>query len=660
MKNDVFDGMRTIHRHAFEKKGIDSDLQLRRFFPRKYMDYRLPALLSCVQFHGEESVELAVPGTIVSIASKHKSGRPYTTVRATDRAGTPFSVIFMNQEYIANYIGAYAGYELLFMGAFSYSPIFGYSVFNPRWTDQVAQSLRVTPVYSKIKGVSEKVFQKAMEDVLHEPESDTLPSAAYQALGYPDINTAVGVMHNPAAPEDVYAVSGRLILDDLIYLDAVLEQNESSTETPVRLTKMTDTDAMIQSLPYKLTNDQANTIHDLAAKMSTGKTVRALIQGDVGCGKTIIAFSLMRCAAENGFQSIIMAPTQILAGQHYQALQELVPKDEIAFFSGVLKAKERKEMAARVASGEAKYIIGTSAILTSGIPMDNVGVTIVDEEHRFGVAQRNGVMPRKAHTIIMSATPIPRTLAGAAYGNDTLIYQIREKPAGRKEVKTYYDDGEKTDKFLYQQLKAGTQAYIVCPLKTEDMENDTDLESVESVYQHYANTFGKAGFPVCMVTGDTDPKEKDALFEDFRNGKYRILISTTVIEVGINVPNANVIIIKNAERFGLATLHQLRGRVGRGNAQGYCLLVSKDLANERLLAMCKTSDGFKIAEEDLKTRKSGDLIGLRQSGKNRFVEELIAFPNIAQNAKEILGKMTAEEKQKHIEKYQTLYGTAES
>ena len=163
-----------------------------------------------------------------------------------------------------------------------------------------------------------------------------------------------------------------------------------------------------------------------------------------------------------------------------------------------------------------------------------------------------------------------------------------------------------------------------------------------------------------MVTGDTDPKEKDALFEDFRNGKYRVLISTTVIEVGINVPNANVIIIKNAERFGLATLHQLRGRVGRGNAQGYCLLVSKDLSNERLLAMCKTSDGFKSAEEDLKTRKSGDLIGLRQSGKNRFVEELIAFPNIAQNAKEILGKMTAEEKQKHIEKYQTLYGTAES
>lgn len=547
-----------------------------------------------------------------------------------------------------------AGQEMLFMGTFKYNPIFGYSSFNPTWSTHIQEDLIIHPQYSKIKGMADDKMLANLDACLFKGEVDTIPVRLI--AGYPGINDALRMIHHPSDPGMPAAGMARMILDDLVYMKAELAVNDVRTSSSVCLTKRTEMDAMIQHLPYALTGDQKNTINAILESAKSGISVRALIQGDVGCGKTIIAFSLMRCAKENGYQSILMAPTQILAEQHYKEFSKLVPPEEIAFLDGTVKASQKKKLLAGIKDGSLSYIIGTSAVL-SVQEYANLGLAITDEEHRFGVKQRDGISMSGIHMLTMSATPIPRTLAGAIYGDHTDIYQITEKPAGRKPVITYYDDGKKTDGFLYSQLKTGTQAYIVCPLK-EDAEDDSaaaSLTSVQEMFVDYKKKFEPLGYHAEMVTGETPADEKNAVFERFRKGETKILVSTTVIEVGINVPNANVIIIRNAERFGLATLHQLRGRVGRGSAQGYCVLVSDDHENERLRVMCNTNDGFEVAEADLKERRSGDLMGIKQSGRNKFVEELIAYPVIAAEAKRIVSQMTPAEMEEHIRKYEKIY-----
>lgn len=649
----MFENLKTIHRNAYAKKGITCDEQVVRFYPRKYKDYRTPALLKKEHFP-ESGLDLAVPGIIDTVKESVKNGRKITTVKAKDREGTPFSAVFMNMRNIAGWMASMAGQEMLFMGTFKYNRIFGYSSFNPTWSTHIQEDLIIHPQYSKIKGMADDKMLANLDACLFKGEVDTIPVRLI--AGYPGINDALRMIHHPSDPGMPAAGMARMILDDLVYMKAELAVNDVRTSSSVCLTKRTEMDEMIQHLPYALTGDQKNTINAILESAKSGISVRALIQGDVGCGKTIIAFSLMRCAKENGYQSILMAPTQILAEQHYKEFSKLVPPKEIAFLDGTVKASQKKKLLAGIKDGSLSYIIGTSAVL-SVEEYANLGLAITDEEHRFGVKQRDGISMSGIHMLTMSATPIPRTLAGAIYGDHTDIYQITEKPAGRKPVITYYDDGKKTDGFLYSQLKTGTQAYIVCPLK-EDAEDDSaaaSLTSVQEMFADYKQKFEPLGYHAEMVTGETPADEKNAVFERFRKGETKILVSTTVIEVGINVPNANVIIIRNAERFGLATLHQLRGRVGRGSAQGYCVLVSNDHENERIRVMCNTNDGFEVAEADLRERRSGDLMGIKQSGRNKFVEELIAYPVIAAEAKRIVSQMTPAEMEEHIRKYEKIY-----
>lgn len=649
----MFENLKTIHRNAYAKKGITCDEQVVRFYPRKYRDYRTPALLKKEHFP-ESGLDLAVPGIIDTVKESVKNGRKITTVKAKDREGTPFSAVFMNMRNIAGWMASMAGQEMLFMGTFKYNRIFGYSSFNPTWSAHIQEDLIIHPQYSKIKGMADDKMLANLDACLFKGEVDTIPVRLI--AGYPGINDALRMIHHPSDPGMPAAGMARMILDDLVYMKAELAVNDVRTSSSVCLTKRTEMDEMIQHLPYALTGDQKNTINAILESAKSGISVRALIQGDVGCGKTIIAFSLMRCAKENGYQSILMAPTQILAEQHYKEFSKLVPPEEIAFLDGTVKASQKKKLLAGIKDGSLSYIIGTSAVL-SVEEYANLGLAITDEEHRFGVKQRDGISMSGIHMLTMSATPIPRTLAGAIYGDHTDIYQITEKPAGRKPVITYYDDGKKTDGFLYSQLKTGTQAYIVCPLK-EDAEDDSTaapLTSVQEMFADYKQKFEPLGYHAEMVTGETPADEKNAVFERFRKGETKILVSTTVIEVGINVPNANVIIIRNAERFGLATLHQLRGRVGRGSAQGYCVLVSDDHENERIRVMCNTNDGFEVAEADLRERRSGDLMGIKQSGRNKFVEELIAYPVIAAEAKRIVSQMTPAEMEEHVRKYEKIY-----
>lgn len=650
----MFDDLKTIHKNAYKKKGITCDEQVIRFFPRKYKDYRTPALLKRNHFP-ETGLDLAVPGKIDTIKESMKNGKKITNVKVIDREGTKFSAVFMNMKNIGGWLASMSGQEILFMGVFKYSPIFGYSVFNPTWTTRVTENLIVHPVYSKIKGIADEKSKENLNACLFRGEVDTIPQRLIG--GYPGINSALHMIHRPADPGMPAVGTARIILDNLVYMKAKIARENKGNDSHIAFNKSDEMRKMISSLPYQLTNDQQNTIDRIIESAQKGKTLHALVQGDVGCGKTIIAFALMVCAAENGYQSVLMAPTQILANQHYEELCKLVPKEQIAFLDGTTKASQKKKLITGIKNGDTPYVIGTSAVLSSDVQYANLGLVITDEEHRFGVNQREMLSKAGVHAITMSATPIPRTLASAIYGDNTDVYQIMEKPAGRKPVLTYYDNGNKVDDFLLTQLKAGTQAYIVCPLKEEADEESTTsgLISVQEMYTDYKKKLEPQGFATEMVTGETPADEKDEILERFRKGETRVLVSTTVIEVGVNVPNANIIVIRNAERFGLATLHQLRGRVGRGSAQGYCILVSDDTENERIRVMCSTNDGFKVAEADLQERRSGDFIGVKQSGRNQFVEELIAYPMIAEDAKRIVAGMTKNELDEHIRKYEKIY-----
>ena len=323
---------------------------------------------------------------------------------------------------------------------------------------------------------------------------------------------------------------------------------------------------------------------------------------------------------------------------------------------GTSKGRGRASLETSISEGKVKYIVGTSAVLSAVIDREKIGLAVIDEEHRFGVVQRTGLYNDQTHVVTMSATPIPRTLAQSVYGKNTAIFQIRQKPAGRLPVKTYYDNGEKAVKFLYAQVKAGGQAYVICAAKEDCGQGAMEgVRNVEEVYGEYRRLFEPLGFPVGMVTSSVKQKQKETVLKDFSDGKIRILISTTVVEVGVNVPEATVILILNAERFGLATLHQLRGRVGRSSRQSYCVLVSNE-CGQRIRTMCMTNDGFAIAERDLKERRSGDLLGLKQSGKNKFVEEILDYPEIAQDVDLAARHIDFQSGINHIGKYRMIYG----
>lgn len=651
----VIESMRTAQRNIYQKHGITNDDQLRRLIPRKYKDYRVPALLKKT-YIPEGGKDLAVPGIVESVQEREKNGRTYVTLKARDREGTPFSCVFIHDFNHLFGILQRPGTEVLFMGKFNYS-YFGYSVFEPKCSVYFDFYLKMLPVYTKMGGVSEKSMQKYLEEALHEKETDTIP--AVLRTNFPEENMALSLVHHPSAPEDYLAGQTRLILDDMVYLKSALLENSAMVPSEIRLTKRENTDRILSGLPYELTGDQKHAIDSFCNATESGHKTEALVQGDVGCGKTIIAFAIMMRAYENGYQSVLMAPTQILASQHYEALCALVGREKTACFIGTTSKADREKYCKGIADGTISFVVGTSAILFADMKFPNLGIAIVDEEHRFGVKQREGIMSGPVHTMVMSATPIPRSLAKAVYGESMLVLPIREKPAGRKEVKTYLDSGEKIKPFLKKALDAGYQAYVVCPLKTENDDGSSDLVSAEETYAEYSKEFARYGYKAALVTGATKSTEKDSIIEDFRMGRIHILVATTVIEVGVNVPNANVIVIRNANQFGLATLHQLRGRVGRGSKQAYCILETKDDKNQRLGIMCRTSDGFKIAEEDLRERQSGQLLGTAQSGRNKIIDEIIANPELSGIADSIVKQMSHDERMAHIRKFERIYPSAE-
>ncbi|MFR7485997.1 ATP-dependent DNA helicase RecG [Anaerobutyricum hallii] len=488
--------------------------------------------------------------------------------------------------------------------------------------------------YEKIRGISESNFERIINECLeHATIPDKVPRELLHKYNLMSKDEAIREMHKPSSVEGVKKAKYRLNIDDLLYFALQLEEKKRNLPagSVYGIHSLAITTKIIKNLPFQLTKDQKSAYEELVNRIRSGKRLNALIQGDVGCGKTILAFLLMFVMADNGFQSVLLAPTQVLASQHYNELKEMAAQYniDVVYIANGLKKKEREAILKSIEDGSALMIVGTHSVLSKEVKFHDLGLSITDEEHRFGVLQREEITTKaKAgmHTVTMSATPIPRSLSDVLLST-TEVFNIQSMPNGRKPIQTAICASQNTIfQFIKKEIEKGHQAYVVCPLIEDKQGVMEGILSVEQTYTEYTNIFGKNA--VAVLNGKMNEDETEKVIRSFKNGEIKILVSTTVVEVGVNVSNATVIVINNAERFGLASLHQLRGRVGRGNSQGYCILNSVHKNNKRLLALCKYKNGFQIAESDYALRGSGNILGTEQSGSNYYVELSMRYPDL--------------------------------
>ena len=480
------------------------------------------------------------------------------------------------------------------------------------------------------KGITNKVFRKLIETLFSEIGNvfyETLPIEMLENLKLLSKGEAVFNIHFPQSQELLAKSRFRLKLEELFYIQIQLVQKNLLNKRikGFRFDKVGDffNDFYHNHLPFPLTNAQKRVIKEIRNDIGTGAQMNRLLQGDVGSGKTIVALISMLFALDNSFQACLIAPTEILATQHFQSISDLLKNTnvKVSLLTGSTKIKERRDIHKDLESGDLQILIGTHAILEEKVKFHNLGLAVIDEQHRFGVEQRSKLWQKNTippHILVMSATPIPRTLAMSLYG-DLDISIIDELPPGRKPIKTFhlYDTNRsKIYQFIYNEIEKGRQVYVVYPLIEES--KSLDFKNLVDGFEQLVVAFPLPKYQIAMVHGQMKPAEKDTEMQKFIEGKAQIMVATTVIEVGVNVPNASVMIIESAERFGLSQLHQLRGRVGRGAEQSYCILVTDmKLSNDsrtRMETMVATNDGFQIAEVDLKLRGPGDLMGTRQSG----------------------------------------------
>lgn len=480
------------------------------------------------------------------------------------------------------------------------------------------------------KGLSQRMIQSAVMNLLTHPKFDTiketLPKAIIERYNFPDLREAYRALHNPTDEVMLRRARERMKFEELFYLELqILRYSQRRNRTLKGHIFSTIGENFnryySECIPFELTGAQKRVLKEIRADMRTGRQMNRLLQGDVGSGKTMVAFMSMLMAADNGFQACMMAPTEILAGQHYETINAWADKIglRVELLTGSTRAAKRREIHAGLLSGDVDIIVGTHALLEENVEFKNLGLAVIDEQHRFGVAQRARMWTKNTippHVLVMTATPIPRTLAMTVYG-DLSVSVIDELPPGRKPIDTWLrTDGHRgeVNRHIWRQIREGRQIYIVYPLihENEKLELKSLEEGLESVRQTFPDV------EISFVHGQMKPVEKDYQMQKFVEGRSRIMVATTVIEVGVNVPNATVMVIENAERFGLSQLHQLRGRVGRGADRSWCILMTHEKlagpTRKRLHIMTETSDGFLISEADLKLRGPGDMEGTQQSG----------------------------------------------
>ena len=529
---------------------------------------------------------------------------------------------FFNQGYLTEKLRR--GDTYCFYGALN-GDFLGYAMTNPVFEPVESAGLltrRILPVYPLTAGLSNKMVVQAVQAALARVQpQETLPErlrAAYDLCGAQE---AIREIHTPSSAEALERARRRLIFEEFFVFSAALcLLRARRTVQSVPPYENTDLRPFENALPFRLTGAQRRAIDGILEDFRAGRPMSRLVQGDVGCGKTMVAAAAAYCAAKNGRQTALMAPTEILARQHYERLEPLFSALGIscALLTGSMTPAQKRECRRSIAQGEAEVVIGTHALLTETTVFSRLGLVIADEQHRFGVAQRTALLEKgeRPHLLLMSATPIPRTLALLMYG-DLEVSVIDELPPGRQEVETFLVSESyraRLNGFIRRQAEEGHQSFIVCPA-IEEGETD-GLKAAEQ----WARTLQQQVFPqlrVALLHGKMKGSEKEEIMGRFAAGEFDLLVSTTVIEVGVDVPNATLMVIENADRFGLSQLHQLRGRIGRGEAKSYCVLVSDNRSPEtlqRLRALCATHDGFRIAEEDLKLRGPGDFFGSRQHG----------------------------------------------
>lgn len=628
----------------FSKLGINSIGDLLEFYPRMYEDWS-----KVVKIKDTRIGEIAcVKGFITHKAYGALIRKGLTIFKTGISDGEEvMEITIFNNKYAAEALKE--GEEYIFYGKVG-GTFYKREMTNPAFSSAEGGE-RIRPIYSQTQALSTKTIEKTVRQAINSLKDtlpETLPDEIRKKHQLASLIFSLENIHFPQSEKNLEVARRRLIFEELLVLQLALlllrSRPKKQTENKICEDK---TDEFKSMLPFTMTGAQSRAVKEAVEDMKKDVPMNRLLQGDVGSGKTAVAAALIYTVAKNGYQSALMAPTEILAAQHYKTMLKFFENTDInaALLTGSLRKKEKDIIKEKLKNGEIDLLVGTHAIIQDDVEFSNLAFAVTDEQHRFGVKQRGNLSKKgiEPHLLVMSATPIPRTLALMIYG-DLDVSVLDELPPGRQKIDTFFIDYQKHERamnYVKKHLDRGLQGYIVCPLVEENEE--LNLTPATEFYENIKNNELK-GYSVGLLHGKMKPKEKDEVMRDFADGKIQVLVATTVIEVGVDVPNAVIMVIENAEMFGLSQLHQLRGRVGRGKEKSTCILVSNAQnpeAQTRLNVMCKTTDGFKIADEDLNLRGPGDFFGSRQHGLPQMkianmLEDMKTLREAQQEAKNIL------------------------
>ena len=647
----------------FQKVGIYDTDDLLHYYPRNYDEYETPVDIAELK---EETVQAVSAAVCSGVYVNSVRGRQIISVNIADQSGK-FPVVWFNLPYLKKTLrkGSWFVFRGRIVRKQGKLEMEHPEIFTPSAYEEILHNLQ--PIYGLTAGLSNKTVVKMVTQLLETlpMQSEYLPEELKERYRLADINYALKTIHFPKNKEELLVSRKRLVFDEfLLFIISVRRMKEKAEETPncfpVKETWLTE--EVIERLPYSLTNAQLNAWHEIERDLAGRTMMSRLVQGDVGSGKTILAFLAIFLVADNGYQAALMAPTEVLARQHYEGFLKLMEEQGLSFptvlLTGSDTAKEKRIAYERIASGEAAIIIGTHALIQEKVEYANLALVITDEQHRFGVKQREALTTRgnPPNVLVMSATPIPRTLAIILYG-DLDISVIDELPAKRLPIKNCVVNTSyrpKVYSFIEKQVRQGRQAYVICPMveESEGMDAENVLDYTQKLKENLPSDIR-----IEYLHGKMKPKEKNRVMESFAAGEIQVLVSTTVVEVGVNVPNATVMMVENAERFGLAQLHQLRGRVGRGEYQSYCIFIqgNQDQISKRLEILNKSNDGFYIAGEDLKLRGPGDLFGIRQSGDMEFrIGDIYNDSTILKEASEAAEEILSLDPELDLEQHRSL------